>query len=268
MTSLTNRIRQHMLPLISDPTDQRYTDSFGEQLDDFGDRCRWSLAGTALREWNDTILPLLQEVIASGEKDIYKGESVADCHIIRLCYMLGFAKSHANPTIVVACDGERSKPILKRIVKIIHRVSDFAQKGFKLLPALIPDLEFKGDLTGCSARIIPLGEDRGTGSPHSLCGQHILANNTGLLATIGGTIIIDGSYYAISVAHPFSETSYVDHSVRRNLKVELFTMEWALASDDECDDIDSADDSGHCSGQSGSLQDVTQSGIVSYIAAP
>ncbi|KAL1627950.1 hypothetical protein SLS54_002218 [Diplodia seriata] len=265
------KIKQHALPFITDATDQRYADSFGQQRSDLGDKKRWALAGTALQEWKDNILPLLQEVMESGRKEIYKGESVADYHIVRLCYMLGFDKGHAHPTIVVACDGKRFKPILKRTVKVIHRVGDSALKGFKLLPARISDLEFKANLTDCPAKVRNLLITEDTPGPISLSGRQILAGDFGRLATIGGTIIIDDSYYALTVAHPFAEVSYINNSRTEGAEVELFTMEWALSSDDDSDDDSDESNSGvsdHSTGlgaiHSGVSQYPVPTGIVSH----
>lgn len=202
---------------------------------------RWDLAGTALQEWNDTLLPLLQSIMENNAREIYRGENIADPLIIRLCYMLGCDRLHAHPTIILACDERRFKPILKRTVRVIHRFNEFADKGFKLQPALVSDLEFKANLTACSAGFTSSMRSQTTPGPLSLCGQQIFVNNTERLATIGGTIIIDGSYYALTVAHPFLETSCPTTSSRQSSKVELFTMEWALGSDDESEDKDPTD---------------------------
>lgn len=258
--SLVEMIRRRALP-----TQQIYHDSFGEQLTDLGNQMRWDLAGTALQQWNDIHCPRLQEIMTTKAKEIYKGENDADCLIIHRCYMLGRDKSHAHPTIVLFCNGKNVKRILKRSMQVIYRADDFSEfsdSGFELRASPVLDLESKGNLMGCSAEITHPIYDQATPGPISLSGQQILVNNTMRLATIGGTIIIDGDYHALTVAHPFSETSYEDASSHQGPEVELFTMEWALGSDDESDDEDAAHDSGHGSVASGGSNSPALRGII------
>lgn len=101
MAAFIQTIRQHTLPLKSDPTDPRYADSFGEKRSDLGNKHRWELAGSALQEWNDNLFPLLQGIMVNDRKEIYKGENIADHHVICLCYMLGRDIGNAHPTVVV-----------------------------------------------------------------------------------------------------------------------------------------------------------------------
>lgn len=212
---------------------------------------RWDLAGTALQQWNDAHGPRLKEIMENNAKEIYKGENDADCLIIRRCYMLGRDKSHAHPTIVLFCNRnneKKAKRILKRSMQVISRADGFSElsdSGFEFRASLVRDLESKGNLADRSADITHPTYDQSSPGPISLCGQQILVNDTTRLATIGGTIIIDGAYHALTVAHPFSEMSHGDTSRHQGSGVELFTMEWALGSDDESDDEDTAHDSGH-----------------------
>lgn len=277
METIAKKLKQHTLPLFNDPTDPHYTDSFGERLDDLDDKSRWLLAGFALQVWKDTLFPLLGEVMENRKRDIYRGEHLADYHVMALCYMLGCDQAHAHPTIVVACDGKRFKPILKRALKVLHRVGDFAQRGFKLLGIRDPDLKFRGGITGCPVEIVNLIADQATPGPVTLCGREILVSHTDRLATIGGTIVIDGDYYALTVAHPFVETSHAVDANRHDTGVELFTMEWALDSDDDEDGDDDDDededevndgDSAYDSGDelsSGSSNDMETAGMTSML---
>ncbi|EKG14858.1 hypothetical protein MPH_07981 [Macrophomina phaseolina MS6] len=151
-------------------------------------------------------------------------------------------------------------------MRAVARVRDFAQKGFRLLGLRPPDLEMKAYLDDCSARLIGLPSNIMLPLPVSLCGKLITANDTLRKVTIGGTIIVDGSYFALTVAHVFLRPTPAQKPNFEDSTPQLFDMDWAMESDGESDNDDSAYDSGHESAQPERFGDV-QTTEEAYLSA-
>lgn len=242
MEGLAEKIKKH---INDDPTDPRYTKSFGPEIDSLDNKRRWMPAGAALQEWNETLAPQLQELMEDRKMEIQKKEKTVDCHIFRLFYMMGRDQDHAHPTVIIACDGRGHKGILKKTMSIIIRNGKLAQKGFKLRGMRATDLDFKARHQRFYARITSFPDMEGLRGPVSLYGKRIRAENTQKEAVIGGTIIVDDRYYALTVAHPFVGPNYTGSKPRDGSVVEFFDTEWALETDndDDYDDDDDDDDS-------------------------
>lgn len=242
MEGLAEKIKKH---INDDPTDPRYTKSFGPEIDSLDNKRRWMPAGAALQEWNETLAPQLQELMEDRKMEIQKKEKTVDCHIFRLFYMMGRDQDHAHPTVIIACDGRGHKGILKQTMSIIIRNGKLAQKGFKLRGMRATDLDFKARHQRFYARITSFPDMEGLRGPVSLYGKRIRAENTQKEAVIGGTIIVDDRYYALTVAHPFVGPNYTGSKPRDGSVVEFFDTEWALETDndDDYDDDDDDDDS-------------------------
>ena len=231
----------------SEPTDQQYLDSFAEQLSDLddrslNDRCRWALAGSALKIWEgedpkDGLRRRIDELVDENEGEIYKGRSLRCNAIMRRCWMLGSDKAYARPTVVIF---HNDKAILKETMRVILRSKILKLKGFKLKGCPNCDLEL---LTGVSeAKLIHYVEKVGQGLPIGLWGAEIEVKGSARVATLGGLLILDGMYYGVTVAHAFTENRQSSkEKLSRPTNVMLYDSDWAeLSSEDESIDLDSA----------------------------
>jgi hypothetical protein len=204
-----------------------YQDSFGPQLSDLGGRSRWAVAGTALRVWHDTVLPLIDDLVVQNEKEIYKNWRIRDTTSIGHCWMIGPDREQAYPTIVICCD---AKPILKRIMKMLLEEEKIKREGFKVLGAHTKDVRLTATVS--SQPYTTSSPDDVLSGARSSCGGQVIADSTGRRATIGGAIMVDGICYALTVAHVFAEESRVEPvEVVRTEELEIYTGDWALGSD-------------------------------------
>lgn len=232
------------------PTDARYIDSFGQQLSDIVGLKRWVLAGTALKAWEETpegLRQRLDELIRENEGAIYKGYKVRSMSEGRHCWMMGLDVDKARPTVVICCDVPL---ILKRTMHIINQHKFLRSRGFGLKGVPRSDVRL---VTDCpphdlqllaatdapqsretSTQLITFGVDENYQAPPiSLCGVEIKIDQN-RSATIGGGIVLDGQYHAITVAHAFSEKGRVpnhEHSLDKDLTV--YDSDWADSLSEE-----------------------------------
>ena len=173
----------------------RFHDSFGAQTTDLGTESRWVPVGTAVQVWHNTIQPLIDDLFLQHESQLYKRWRIRDTTVIRHCWMIGPDLEHANPTIVICCD---AKAILKRMMRMLIEDETIKREGFKVLGRATRDLRLTATSTGQGGSMDPPSSE-----PRSICGTRIISNRTGREATIGAALIIDGSYYALTMAHVF-----------------------------------------------------------------
>ena len=108
---------------IFKPTRTEYEHSFGVQLGDLHGRCRWDIAGKVAELWpglpriglRDTI----REALARPEEKIYKGFSIRHEAILH-CYMIGYDKRCAHPTIAIC---HPLPVVLKRSAKLVSAMT-------------------------------------------------------------------------------------------------------------------------------------------------
>ena len=224
-----------------EPTDQQYLDSFAEQLSDLDDRCRWALAGSALKAWEgedptDGLRRRIDELVDEHEGEIYKGRSVRCDATTRHCWMLGSDKAYARPTVVI-CHSD--KAILKKTMRVILRSKILKLKGFELRGC---DCDLELLTVSTKVALVHHVEELGQGLPISLCGAEIEVKNPTRSATLGGVLILDGTYYGVTVAHAFMESRQSSkEKLSRPTIVRLYDSDWAeLSSEDASVDHDSA----------------------------
>ncbi len=114
-----------------EPTDLSFEDSFGDQLSDLSGRHRWILAGSALQKWHQDLRDRVGEVLRDNEGEIYKGRSMRGTATLQHCWMMGYDRSYAHPTVIISCD---QAVILKRTMRAISqhgilKAAKFALKG-------------------------------------------------------------------------------------------------------------------------------------------
>ena len=212
-----------------EPTDQQYHDSFAERLSDLGGRCRWALAGSALIIWEgedprDGLRRRIDELVDEHEGEIHRGRSIR-CDATTLhCWMMGSDKAYARPTVVIIHNDEA---ILKRTMRVILRRKMLKSKGFELKGCPNCDLELL--TVDSKATLIRQVDESGQGLPISLCGAEIEVKMPIRSATLGGAIIIDGTYYGVTVAHAFTEDRQASNDKLGN-DVMLYDSDWAESS--------------------------------------
>ena len=123
-------------------TDPAFENSFGDQLSDLGGRRRWVLVGLALQRWHKDLRDRLDEVLRENQGEIYKGRGIWGSGMVRHCWMLGYDKTCAQPTVVISCSQSN---VLKRTYRVIsqHGVLKAAKFALKAIPSC--DLRLRMD---------------------------------------------------------------------------------------------------------------------------
>lgn len=114
-------------------TDPAFENSFGDQLSDLGGRHRWVLVGLALQKWHQDLRDRVGEVLRENQGEIYRGRGIRDTATLRHCWMLGYDKTCAQPTVVISCS---QSTVLKRTYRAIsqHGVLKAARFALKAVP--------------------------------------------------------------------------------------------------------------------------------------
>lgn len=134
---------KHKAPIAAgERTDPAFENSFGDPLSDLGGRRRWVLVGLALQKWHQDLRDRVVEVLRENEGEIYKGRSIRSTATLRHCWMLGYDKTCAQPTVVISCN---QSTVLKRTYRVIsqHGVLKAAKFALKALPSC--DLRLRMD---------------------------------------------------------------------------------------------------------------------------
>lgn len=115
-----------------EPTDPAYENSFGDQLSDLGGRQRWLVVGLALHKWQRDLRDRVEEVLKENVGEIYKSQSIRGTATLK-CWMLGYNKTCAQPTVVISCNQTTA---LKRTYRVIsqHGVLKAAKFALKAIP--------------------------------------------------------------------------------------------------------------------------------------
>ena len=115
-----------------EPTDPAYEKSFGDQLSDLGGRQRWLVVGLALHKWQRDLRDRVGEVLKENVGEIYKSQSIRGTATLN-CWMLGYSKTCAQPTVVISCNQTTA---LKRTYRVIsqHGVLKAAKFALKAIP--------------------------------------------------------------------------------------------------------------------------------------
>lgn len=115
-----------------EPTDPAYENSFGDQVSDLGGRQRWLVVGLALHKWQRDLRDRVGEVLKENVGEIYKSQSIRGTATLN-CWMLGYNKTCAQPTVVISCNQVTA---LKRTYRVIsqHGVLKAAKFALKAIP--------------------------------------------------------------------------------------------------------------------------------------
>lgn len=124
-----------------EPTDPAYEDSFGDQLSDLGGRQRWLAVGLALHKWQRDLRGRVGEVLRENVGEIYKSQSIRGTATLN-CWMLGYNKTCAQPTVVISCNQTAA---LKRTYRVISQHGVLKAAKFALTAIPFCDLRLRMD---------------------------------------------------------------------------------------------------------------------------
>ena len=124
-----------------EPTDPVYENSFGDQLSDLGGRQRWLVVGLALHKWQRDLRDRVGEVLKENVGEIYKSQSIRGTATLN-CWMLGYNKTCAQPTVVISCNQSTA---LKRTYRVISQHGVLKTAKFALKAILFCDLRLRMD---------------------------------------------------------------------------------------------------------------------------
>ncbi|KAK3178374.1 hypothetical protein OEA41_000509 [Lepraria neglecta] len=210
------------------PTDPRFEDSFAEQLGDLCDQSRWILRGTASDVWENDLRGRVQELVKGNEGEIHKGH-IRSIPTTWHCWMMGPAKTHAHPTVVIFIEVQA---ILKRTMRVMLKCGVLKNNGFGLKGCPKNDLQSYTEAS--MALIASHVNELLQGPPMSLCGAEIQIGDPVRSVTLGGGIILNGQYHGLTVAHAFTEDVQApQHEQYPNREMILYDSDWALVSSDD-----------------------------------
>ncbi len=149
------------------PTDPAFENSFGDQLSDVDGRRRWVLVGLALQKWHKDLRDRVGEVLRENEGEIYKGRSIRGTATLRHCWMMGYDRTCAHPTVIISCD---QSSVLKRTMRAISQHGVLKAEKFALKGVPFCDLKLRTEP----------GEDTLGKGDYDVDGNHpSLRNNAG-----------------------------------------------------------------------------------------
>ena len=121
-------LKQKIAIVSNKKASEQYRDSFADQLSDLFGRSRWALAGLALETWELDIRGRINELLQTHHGNIFKDQAVCVTSICH-CWMLGYSKECALPTVVICC----SEPaILRRSMRVVIGHELLKPRGFDI----------------------------------------------------------------------------------------------------------------------------------------
>ena len=209
------------------PSAPRYPDSFDAEISKFGTYKRWVLGGSALRVWEDDLRSRVQGLIRDNEGEIYNGHGLREA-TTNHCWMLGRDQPSAKPTVVIAHSVHR---ILRRTMRVIDKHKILKKRGFELRGCPNCDLQLLADAS--SAQLTQ--HVASLNLPLSLCGAEVAVGNPARYATLGGILTVAEEFYAITVAHVFSEKVQLQaQNAVSDSNLILLDTDWANSSSEDC----------------------------------
>ena len=121
-------------------------------------------------------------------------------------------------------------------MRAILRGEFLNNNGFRLKGLSPCDITLLAMADGHQVRLLGIGHGEELGIPRSLCGAQVVVSGSNRLATIGGVITVDGTYYGLTVAHAFTEDIlWTEQQETAGTGLKLYDSDWAYDSSDDCD---------------------------------
>ena len=245
---------------------EQYHDSFAEQLSDLFGRSRWALAELASTIWEHDLRGRIDELVQTNHSTIYKGQAVRVASICH-CWMLGYSKECALPTVVVCCN---EPTILRRSMHVIIKHQLLKPKSFDIkgIPSWdvclygysVPDplsqdsqgvpirplqalpgqtaAPFEASRQQAARNLAALEAQLCAGKTgRNICGTRLIVERSLRRATLGGALIVNDKYYGLTCAHVFEDnTSAIELPRSVVTDDQMYDSDWAEQSSNESDE--------------------------------
>ena len=249
-------LKQKVAVTSSKKTAEKYDDSFGESLYDLKGRSRWALAGLASEIWEQQLRVRIDELLQINDGAIYKRRAVRATPIPPRCWMLGYSRNCALPTVVICC---ADSTILRRSMRVILKHELLKPEGFDLKGMAPCDLcHYAGDASNTqwphlqphvraatfqrpSSQSIPLRAPalQADAAPEALgqnvCGFGLVAGPSNKRATLGGALIIGEDFFGLTSAHVLDDASPSKDPGKPD-DAQMYDSAWAEQESDESDE--------------------------------
>jgi len=203
------------------PCPKEFEDSFGDEINSIDQRRRWRLAGKAADIWNNDLLSIIADILKYNIEQIY-GRSSEHPYLGVHCWMIGYNKQRAHPTVVVSSDLEHHAHAV-RLLSLICELGNLKGKKFK-------GRTMNGSPSLCtrgieSDKVDILLPDKDYG----LCGSDAFIQSSGRHATICCVLNYDGKDFALTVSHAFKVESLSENVTKHTPNEPRFCCEeWEL----------------------------------------
>jgi hypothetical protein len=172
----------------------------------FGSKTAWCPRGDLLEKWNQELHPQALGIVSTefNLRYIYR-RSRKQCPFILDLWMIceGSDWENAQPTVVAMCVSGR---VAKRTIQVLEGNPQFRDLnlGFGFL-AWEEEVTLLADSRTAASKVEPTQSES-----LWLCGSRVLITSIPILATsrwnqatIGGVLLLNGTYYGLSTAHAF-----------------------------------------------------------------
>ncbi|KAJ5390116.1 uncharacterized protein N7496_001184 [Penicillium cataractarum] len=172
---------------------------------EFNNESAWDPIGSVKDEWNDYIYPrTIKPLLQHNTNKIYHGVKKQTPYSV-CCWMIGKEWDSSHPAAIIICG---NKKVTKNAVKLIERHGELIRTwGFQVY-----GYESKISLTmGASSSELDEGSTLCaiSGTRFAVGGGDGISTRT---ATLGGSIMINGEFFGLTVAHPFMNISQDESS--------------------------------------------------------
>ena len=257
-------LKQKVAIVSNKKASEQYRGSFADQLSSLFGRSRWALRGLALEIWEQDIRGRINELLQTHHGDIYKDKGVCVASICH-CWMLGYSRECALPTVVICC----SEPtILRRSMRVVIRHQLLKPRGFDIKGIAPYHLQLYGGSVPVPASSGGRNSNKpsrgifrepATGSMDSrfrkrpslypedeliagkwgrnVCGVELVVEHSLRKATLGGALLIDGKYYGLTSAHVLQDAGITTGSPGSvSQDAQMYDSDWAEQSSSQSDD--------------------------------
>ncbi|KAL8792079.1 MAG: hypothetical protein Q9195_005334 [Heterodermia aff. obscurata] len=266
-------LKQRVAIVSNKKAAEQYRDSFGDQLSSLFGRSRWALTGLASVTWEQDIRERINELLQTHHGDIYKGQAVCVTSICH-CWMLGYSKECALPTVVICC---KEPAILRRSMRVVIKHQLLKPRGFDIkgiapydlcllgsepVPASSPNLRSRPadrEISPISSEpvavpMVSLGQ--GLPENHSaleaqlvagnmsrnVCGSELFVQQPYRKATLGGALIINEKFYGLTAGHVLQYAGIATESPGSTFQdAQMYDSDWAEQVSNLSDDESSTD---------------------------
>lgn len=185
--------------------DRRKASVDQERSREFKDGSAWDSTGPVKDEWNDSIYPrAIRPLLQDNTRKIYHGVKRQTPFSV-CCWMVGREWHSSHPAAIIICG---NKKVTNNAVKLIEQHAELARTwGFRVYGFESKVLLTMGNATDDIEDETPLCAFSGT--RFAVGDRNQISTR---MATLGGSIMLGGEFFGVTVAHPFIEHLYDEFS--------------------------------------------------------